>query len=291
MRTAASAWIGLSVLGMCAALTPGLWAEGKPVSPVERAALLALYAATDGSHWTRHDGWGGPPGSECDWYGVVCATVGSQAGGLVRAVTDVELPGNGLRGSVPPELGALVHLRRLVLDGNKVDGPLPAVLLRAWDQGILRLRPLSLLHDVQEVVYVAGNPALRCPWYRVVFMPDGVLRRLDAECGKTTAGLRCEARQGRSNDFDVLARFLQTIDVNRLSDQPTPPSDTAQSILTVRRRAKAEGESARWSRGATLTAWAAEAVFEAVLQRAEWESAAQEVRCPAEVGDDASFEK
>ena len=68
------------------------------VSPQERQALVDLYDATGGDHWKRHDGWLGPAGNECNWYGVTC---GGGLGPTSVAVIDLVLQENNLAGSVP----------------------------------------------------------------------------------------------------------------------------------------------------------------------------------------------
>ena len=87
---------------------------------LEREALEAFHAATGGAAWGRSDGWcsARPLG---EWYGVTV-----EAG----RVTALELPGNGLAGRLPEELGNLTALRRLDLHGNSLGGPLPASLGR-----------------------------------------------------------------------------------------------------------------------------------------------------------------
>ena len=86
-----------------------------PTAAEERAALAALYQATDGANWTRSDNWlsDAPVAA---WYGVV--TDGS------GRVTELNLPANGLIGPIP-DLSALTILTRLHLQSNQLSGPLP----------------------------------------------------------------------------------------------------------------------------------------------------------------------
>ncbi|MCY3900204.1 MAG: hypothetical protein OXF86_16625, partial [Caldilineaceae bacterium] len=81
----------------------------------ERAALVALYEATDGANWSHNDNWlsAAPVAA---WYGVV--TDGS------GRVTELNLPANGLIGPIP-DLSALTKLTRLDLGGNQLSGPIP----------------------------------------------------------------------------------------------------------------------------------------------------------------------
>ena len=87
----------------------------------DRAALLALYAATDGSNWTAGRNWGSdaPLGA---WQGVTTA-----AGGRVISLA---LPDNNLTGILPADLSGLTALTALDLSGNRLRGPLPAKLDR-----------------------------------------------------------------------------------------------------------------------------------------------------------------
>ena len=89
---------------------------GSPDS--DRAALVALYIATDGPNWTRNTNWlsDAPIG---EWHGVTTA---------YGRVTDLGLFDNGLVGSIPAELGDLDRLERLELSYNNVTGLIPAEL-------------------------------------------------------------------------------------------------------------------------------------------------------------------
>ena len=90
--------------------TPALASE-------ERAALVALYEATDGVNWTHDDNWLSPA-PVAAWYGVVTDARGR--------VTELNLPANGLIGSIP-DLSALTGLTKLALQTNWLarHGPRP----------------------------------------------------------------------------------------------------------------------------------------------------------------------
>ena len=114
----------LAVVVTWAGLAGDAVAQGSVAT--DRAALEALYDATSGANWTESTFWksSAPLG---DWYGVT--TDGS------GRVTELELPENGLSGSIPPELGGLANLRRLTLRSNDLTGAIPSTLGRLGARG------------------------------------------------------------------------------------------------------------------------------------------------------------
>ena len=146
----------------------------------DRAALVALYEATNGPNWVDNDKWLTDAPVE-QWYGV--ATDGS------GRVTSLALPGNGLSGAIPlvlgelgslehldlgvrwdeasqerhnnqlsgtipPELGQLFQLRFLNLELNQLSGTIPPELAR-----LSRLRT----HN-QKIIEAAMQMALKKVW-------------------------------------------------------------------------------------------------------------------------------
>ena len=93
----------------------------------DRAALVALYNATDGPNWRNNENWltDTPLG---EWYGV-------DVDGSGRVVSidlagrwvgdDPEPTPHGLSGPIPAELGKLSRLTRLNLGKNDLVGPMP----------------------------------------------------------------------------------------------------------------------------------------------------------------------
>ena len=110
---------------------------------MDRAALAALFDALDGENWRKKANWLSekPIG---EWYGVTTNTEGRvvelEFGEWTRrytlgdnAVYYDEHTGesyvtNGLRGRLPPEIGHLLALQRLVLDGENLIGEIPPEL-------------------------------------------------------------------------------------------------------------------------------------------------------------------
>ena len=95
------------------------------VTPAECDALIALYNSANGGGWLQSTGWTSAPGvtpEPCGWFGVTCSA------GAPRHVIALELPGNGLNGTIPPELGDLFALQTLDLSGNQLIGGIPISL-------------------------------------------------------------------------------------------------------------------------------------------------------------------
>ena len=115
----------------------------------DRAVLMALYNSTGGPNWTNNTNWGTDedPG---DWYGVRTHS---------WRVSDIVLPGNNLRGTIPVELRSLTELWDLDLSGNQLRGNIPDF------SGLPLLHSISLhsnrlngqipdLHDLDDVWFI-----------------------------------------------------------------------------------------------------------------------------------------
>ncbi len=95
----------------------------KDVTDEERAALMALYHATDGPHWLHNEGWG----EDClvaYWYGV-SATRMLSSSDLESHITNIDLANNNLTGTLPKELSSLKELRYFDITHNKLSGDFP----------------------------------------------------------------------------------------------------------------------------------------------------------------------
>ena len=133
-NTQRTAWL----VGLAGALVLGMPAVGSGQGTVadDRAALEALYDATNGANWSRNDNWktDAPLGL---WYGVVTNDDGR--------VKSLFLSGNRLSGMIPVELGNLTRLINLNLSGNRLSGMIPVELgnLTSLINLILNLNQLS----------------------------------------------------------------------------------------------------------------------------------------------------
>lgn len=171
-----------SILGQAGAQVP----EG------EREALMRLYDATGGDRWKRRMSWGGPEGSECEWYGIVC----NPGDGDVRHVIQLLLNDNGLTGSLPASLAELEYLNTLLLSHNALEGTLPESLwhlsklrvLQFADNNLSGQLPGTLLDYPLQFIHLSGNrfsgfgaPASTPYWPsepRFLMLADNLFERL-----------------------------------------------------------------------------------------------------------------
>ena len=92
----------------------------------DRAALVALYEATDGPNWVNSDNWL-TDAPLADWYGVDTDASGRvvrvDLAGRLDSEGEEYVP-HGLTGPIPPELGSLANLMELYLQHNDLTGPI-----------------------------------------------------------------------------------------------------------------------------------------------------------------------
>ncbi len=86
-------------------------------TPAELAALATFYTATDGDHWNDNSNWDGSDVSM--YYGVDISGC---------KISGIDLSNNGLVGTLPPEIGALLSLENLNVSGNNLSGSIPVEL-------------------------------------------------------------------------------------------------------------------------------------------------------------------
>ncbi|MFN8496592.1 MAG: PKD domain-containing protein [Anaerolineae bacterium] len=92
------------------------------VSAAECQALVALYTSAGGSGWQTRTNWLTAT-RVCAWYGVGCS---------LGHITSLSLTNNGLKGTLPTELGNLTSLQTLSLGNNgALAGALPSTLTGA----------------------------------------------------------------------------------------------------------------------------------------------------------------
>ncbi len=144
------------------AFTIAVTVDGVTSDP-DRETLVALYHATGGANWTHNTNWLSerPMG---EWQGVTTDGNGR--------VTRLELPGNQLIGSIPPELGNLSSLETLYLSDNQLTGSIPPELGNLSSLETLYLSDNQLTGSIPpelgnlsslETLYLGGNNGLTGP--------------------------------------------------------------------------------------------------------------------------------
>jgi len=98
---------------------------------VQRYILALLFLSNGGDTWIDNQNWMTQE-HECEWYGVSCNAYEGM-------VDEIDLSYNNLSGPMPPELGEMRGLERLILYGNSFDGPLPKELVK-----LLNLKTLDI---------------------------------------------------------------------------------------------------------------------------------------------------
>ena len=108
----------------------------------DRAALVALYNATDGPNWKNNQNWLSDEPLD-EWYGVtvqngrvtrlflhenqLMGPIPSALGNLAK-LESLQISSNRLTGTIPAELSNLANLEWLYLDSNQLTGTIPSEL-------------------------------------------------------------------------------------------------------------------------------------------------------------------
>jgi hypothetical protein len=263
-------------------MLPTAPSQERGISSEERDALIALYRATGGDGWIHREGWLGPAGSECKWYGVECGMEisGPLAGKLT--VQGLYLRDNRLVGSLPSNINGLRQLRRLMLHGDAVKGMLPEALLVQFDEGELDVEPSSLIHDVEEVIVDLNNPALLCGGYYARISAGGIRleRRLCRQRGKRNPELYCEYQQGTTYAFDPLGRFLvrSGFFASKEPHIAIKGSDMPQMIVTAKRVGMSPVRRT-WNGPPSMYDWSLGMTIEGIIASVKWDGPAKEFPC------------
>jgi hypothetical protein len=256
---------------------------GHVISAKERSALLELFQATDGNHWTNHDGWSGPPGSECNWYGVVCEIARSDD---ATVVTSVDLMQNNLRGRIPAEIAELAHLAILFLYGNELSGMLPDSMIQRWLSGELWVNmEAPLLTKVTEIDYEYSASAILCAQHRVILRSDATASLFTEPCRDSSPADRatyCEVKKGKiyGEQFAKLAWTLERNGFFTLSARyDRSVTEAAVASTRVTREGK-QHEIVDYAGGGPLELWLIEATIEGVSSSIDWSTSEALQRCP-----------
>lgn len=146
-------------------------------SLIERKALIAFYKATNGDNWTKNTNWcSNKPVNE--WYGVSANTTG---------VKEILLSENGLKGTIPEEIGNLSQLEVLDLSKNDLVGEIPKSIGNLTKATIIRLSDNKLSGNIPKEI---GNMTslLKLDIANYTFSASGGTIEIDPETGEVIGG-------------------------------------------------------------------------------------------------------
>jgi hypothetical protein len=259
-------------------------AASQVVSPQERQALVALYEATDGSHWKDREGWLGSPGTECGWYGVSCGGR-IPAVGEPTTVTALELGENNLRGTIAAAIDQFTHLEWFVLYGNHLSGRVPDFLIQRWLAGDLFIAAESpLLTDVSEVDFEWSASSVLCARHRVILRSDRSVALLTERCRNARPDDRatfCEVREGRIGPGDY-ARLGWLVEKNGFFVLGGNYARNVTHGVFASTRVTRDGKShevVNYSDAGPFALWVIQQSIEGVASSANWEKTTTRSEC------------
>ena len=191
----------------------------------DRAALVALYHATNGQSWDESDNWLTDAPLD-DWDHVRTDDYGR--------VVDLSLGGNDLIGHIPPELGDLSELKFLELDGNLLTGTLPPELGKLVNLVELFLEENRLTGTIPsefgnlvalERLYLNENRF----WGELPFSMTALSELRRFEFDDNSAGLCAPADAG----FQEWLNSVEDVDGDTCVHPTSPPDEREIAALTA----------------------------------------------------------
>lgn len=248
----------------------------------ERQALVALYGATDGHHWKDHEGWLGPPGTECDWHGVSCTTIGD----VGTVVTGIQLTENNVKGRIPAEMAELSHLEDLDIVGNRLTGIVPEPLVRRWLSGSLWIAAEDpRLTDVSEIDFESAASSALCARFRIVIRSNRRVTHFAEICRHSTPRDRaifCEVKHGEvwPGEFAKLAWLLKDNGFNEL--QPRYDSGITDATFESTRAVTdhEKKEVVNYADAGLFNLWMMQRAIMGMTEDTEWQSTKRRPRAP-----------
>jgi len=225
-HTTMQRYIVLSGLVLFLFVAVGVSSQGSPdptIPSTDRAVLLALYQSTNGDHWRNREGWMGPVGTECHWFGVVC-DYGPDGAAKVEGLF---LEENNLSGTLPLDIDKLTHLDELLISGNQLSGRVPPLLLKRFDEGRIRfLGYAGQFSPIIEVDLSVSPSAVICGDYEIrlkVGGPDTLARKFCRNASADDRATFWERSSGRTGvyagDIDRVARLIETSGLEQMASQ------------------------------------------------------------------------
>lgn len=165
---------------------------------LQRYALGTLFFATNGMHWLNNDIWLASS-DELGWHGVMPGLDAER-----DKITTIELSGNRLQGSLPPEIFEFIpSIEYLHLSSNELAGPIPReigilqhikVLELAYNQLSSIPSEMGNLHTIESIL-LEGNDfgGQLMPSEVCELVHSELLTVLHADCLGDNASLKCSS--------------------------------------------------------------------------------------------------
>jgi hypothetical protein len=275
---------------------PGMYhyaEESRSISEKERNALVALYNATDGNHWTHHVGWLGPPGTECKWHGVTC---GFGDDGEFTVVS-LFLHANNLVGAVPQDLGGLAGLKELWIFDNRLSGCLPDAIVRRWLEDALWISAEApLLTDVTEVEYESEMLYPSHGYDQITLRSDGSAISFSEHLrGKSRSdnATTCEMKEGEvmPTMFAKLAWLIEKNGFYGLEhDYSREISDSLRELTRVTHAGKTYAVN-HYAASGPFRLWEIERAIEGAASSVYWKKTNTLPKCPEIDSSDSPIRK
>ena len=259
----------------------------------EREILLKLYQATDGDHWKRRDGWGGPVGTECDWYGVRCSSKSVTEEQMAKpdwykwslSVFGLSLSENNLKGKIAEEVAHLADMEFLDVYKNHLTERLPNPLIQRWLSGHLSITAeTSLLTDVSEIDFESSSSSVLCASHRIILRADESAVMFTERCRNASPNDRrtyCEVKKGRTiYEFAKLGWLLEQNDFNRLEPEyDRNVTDIGFERMRVSRNGKTS-EVVNYGDAGPFRLWAIQRAVEGAAFDIDWDKTFIQPKCP-----------
>ena len=110
-----------------------------PLTHPDYNALVTFYNATNGNNWTNSTNWLDITKPISTWFGI------TEENGRV---VDLFLNNNNVGGTIPPEIGNLANIKRIILGTNTINGTIPVEFGNLSDLEFLNLNTNNLTGQI-----------------------------------------------------------------------------------------------------------------------------------------------
>ena len=262
------------------------------VSAVERQTLIEFFAATGGTRWTNHDGWGTST-PVCNWFGVICNFIDGDPNRPFVAHLSLAL--NNLEGEIPASLGNLTRLQSLDVMSNRLSGTVPEPLLKRWDDHQFEFSgDGNAFSDmvVRASVEYSASGALCAEHDDLRFRLD-----LDAVTNRATfQSVRCAdvksrrtycfVREGTPGSFARFSRELTRLGFARFEPKYDYPFSAVTHGVYLTTTAtwgnRSQNSVETYNRQGPREVWIAQQLFLGLLAGASWDRETRNSKCDFE---------